>query len=93
VVTMKDAVSGMLRHVTLVRTDVSEEWMHVCRSVLRLLVTTNVVPSSPIVVTLMEATRSFETSVLTRGTRHNIPEDGILETYTTRNDCLTSRWP
>jgi hypothetical protein len=39
------------------------------RSVRRLLVTANVVPSSPILVTLM----TCETSVLTTATRRNIP--------------------
>jgi hypothetical protein len=55
--------SGILRHVVLVRTDVSEE----------------VVPSSRVLVTLMMgALGSFET-VLTRAMRRNIPEDSILK--------------
>jgi hypothetical protein len=65
--------SGTLRHVALV-----------CLStVLRLLLTANVVHTSPTLVTqMMEAKRSSETIVLTRGTRRNIPKDGSLQKQT-----------
>jgi hypothetical protein len=72
------ASSGMLRRVALVRTDVSEE-LSASISVRRLLVTASVVPSSPILVTLMkEALSSPKMSVLTRATRRNIPEDAFF---------------
>jgi hypothetical protein len=62
--------SGMLRRVALVRTYI------VCCVVL----------SSPILVTLMkEALGSFETSVLTRATWRNIPEDTILHSHRHEN--------
>jgi hypothetical protein len=70
------ASSGMLRCVALVRTD----------SMRRLLVTASVVPSSPILVTLMkEALSSSETSDLTRVTRRHIPEDAILHSHRREN--------
>jgi hypothetical protein len=57
--------SSGISHVTLVRTDFSEEL-----GVRRLLVMANVVPSSPILVALMmEALSSSEKSVLTRATQ------------------------
>jgi hypothetical protein len=59
------------------------------RSMRRLLVTANVVLSSPILVILtMEALRSSETSVLTRPTRRNIPEGAVI--YSHRRENLKS---
>jgi hypothetical protein len=59
------------------------------RSVRRLLVTANVVPTLPILVTLMkEALSTSKTSVLKRATRRNIPEDDILQKILTGVPCM-----
>jgi hypothetical protein len=82
------ASSGKLRRVALVRTDVSEEPSAFFIRVTRIgeLGTASVVPSSPIIVTLMkEALGTSETFVLTRATRRNIQEDTILHSHRREN--------
>jgi hypothetical protein len=79
--------------VALIRADVSEERfasvikvLVFVRSVLQLLVTSNVVPSSLIPCALMmEAIRSSDMSVLTRDTQRNIPEGDIHHSHRREN--------
>jgi hypothetical protein len=91
--------SEMLRRVALVRTDISEKLSasfikvtRICElgttlvNVRRLLITASVVPSSPILVTLMkEALSSSEASVLRRTTRRNIPEETLRRCHRREN--------
>jgi hypothetical protein len=92
---------GMISRVALVRTDVSVERIVAIIKVSRtgergtLEVTSNrsklrrntmYSSSSTILVTLiMEAIHSSETSVLTRATQRNIPEDGIPHSQSREN--------
>jgi hypothetical protein len=84
--------------MALVRADVSEERIPsigrvtigelgtlAVTSVLPLLVIAKIVPSSPILVTMMEAICSSETSILITATRHHIQEHDILHSHRGEN--------
>jgi hypothetical protein len=78
--------SGMIRRVALVRTDVSEERSSSIISVIRIdeLRTTFALTRNPRTHDAPDdgGIGSSKTSVLTRATRHDIPEDGIFQEIT-----------
>jgi hypothetical protein len=90
----EDPITPIIRLTRLCELGIPSEaqWeaiLLVLRSVLRLLVTANVIPSSAILVSLMmEAICSSEASVHSTAIRRNISLDGILHSH--RRDNLSS---
>jgi hypothetical protein len=88
--------SGMLCRVVVVRNDISEQFGASIIRVTRIgeLGTTLAITSNRqltlflvhrLVTLMMEALSSSETSLLTRATRRNIPEDAILHSHRREN--------
>jgi hypothetical protein len=74
---------GMLRRVALVRTDVSEELI---ASLIRVTRIGELGPTLAVISNCSTLRRSSsETSLLTRATRRNIPEEDILHRHRREN--------
>jgi hypothetical protein len=83
------AFPGMLRRVAHIRTDISEEcsasiiWVARIGGLGILAVTSNrsTLRRNTIIILMMEAILSSETSVLTKATRRNTPQDNVREMF------------